>query len=307
MKKNTTQIPALHNLPRSFNTTSLCIQKLRFAAITGLVSLALCTAATAADFSGSLKGVTITDAQGINKPPVAAFTYTITGNTVTLDASGSSDPDGSIASYQWDLGNGNKASGVTTSVEYAPGDYAVTLTVADNANGIALAQNKVATVKMCQVGITIVGHSTGTAPNGLRTNMIYWYRSQATASCAITHLSSRISDTNGPGIKIRLALFTDVNGEPGSQIAGTSEAVTTQPDGSPETLHAPLATRVTLEQDKWYWIGVMSNTLVYSYGSSTRLKTECGYQYTTYSSTGNFPTPARTSESTCRDIYGSVE
>lgn len=302
MRKNTTQ----------FQTNALSpfipkLSSLHLAALTGLVSLALCSTVIAADFPGSLKGVTITDAKGTNQPPVATFTYTLTGNTVTLDASGSSDPDGSITSYQWDLGNGNKANGVTTSFEYAPGEYAVTLTVSDNANGIALSQKKVTTLNLCQAGTNNVGRNTGTATNQLRTKMIYWLRSQATTSCAITHLSSRLSDTNGPGIKTRLALFSDVNGEPGSQIATTSEAVTTKPDGSPETLHAQLANPVSLEQGKWYWIGIMSSALVNSYTTSTRLTTECGNQIQTYSATGDFPPPARTSEGTCRDIYGSAE
>ena len=44
-----------------------------------------------------------------NQPPTAAFTSTCTGLTVPFDGSGSSDPDGTIASYAWDFGDGGTA------------------------------------------------------------------------------------------------------------------------------------------------------------------------------------------------------
>jgi len=60
-------------------------------------------------------------------------------NAITFDASGSSDPDGSIVTYLWDLdGNGSFEKSTTTprvSRSYsAPGDFAVKVRVVDNAN-----------------------------------------------------------------------------------------------------------------------------------------------------------------------------
>lgn len=54
--------------------------------------------------------------------------------TVTLDGSGSSDSDGSIVAYDWNFGDGNMASGNTsTSHAYqSAGTYTATLTVTDN-------------------------------------------------------------------------------------------------------------------------------------------------------------------------------
>src|SRR3990172_9089042 len=68
-----------------------------------------------------------------NRPPVAVFTYTVEGLAVDFEASGSSDPDGSITSYDWDFGDGDLDTGVIASRRYgAPGPYEVTLTVADD-------------------------------------------------------------------------------------------------------------------------------------------------------------------------------
>ncbi len=51
---------------------------------------------------------------------------------VTLDGSGSHDPDGTIVSYQWFEGNVRIASGATPTVLLAPGTHVVTLQVTDN-------------------------------------------------------------------------------------------------------------------------------------------------------------------------------
>ncbi len=57
----------------------------------------------------------------------------ITGNSVSLDGTGSSDADGSIVSYAWDFGDGSNGSGATPSHTYASaGSYTATLTVTDD-------------------------------------------------------------------------------------------------------------------------------------------------------------------------------
>ncbi|HET7088802.1 MAG TPA: PKD domain-containing protein [Anaerolineae bacterium] len=69
----------------------------------------------------------------VNDPPVASFTYSCGGLTCNFDASGSSDPDGTITSYAWDFGDGTAGSGTTASHTYAAaGTYNVTLTVTDD-------------------------------------------------------------------------------------------------------------------------------------------------------------------------------
>ncbi len=57
---------------------------------------------------------------------------------VSLDGSGSSDPDGSVTAYEWDLGDGGSATGATVNHTFAdPGAYTVTLTVTDDAGATA--------------------------------------------------------------------------------------------------------------------------------------------------------------------------
>jgi PKD repeat protein len=67
------------------------------------------------------------------KAPVAMFTETVLWLDVSVDASGSYDPDGTIESYAWDWGDGSTGSGVTATHSYAmEGTYTITLTVTDN-------------------------------------------------------------------------------------------------------------------------------------------------------------------------------
>ena len=86
--------------------------------------------------------------QAGNQPPRARFTSRRDWGSMTanFDASRSADPDGRLASYSWDFGDGATGSGKTASHEYAkPGDYTVTLTVADD-KGQTHAQPLVITV-----------------------------------------------------------------------------------------------------------------------------------------------------------------
>jgi PKD repeat protein len=72
-----------------------------------------------------------------DEEPVASFTASptsgVTPLTVTFDASGSYDPDGNIASYDWDFGDGVTGVGAITTHVYATiGTYEARLTVTDN-------------------------------------------------------------------------------------------------------------------------------------------------------------------------------
>ena len=71
-----------------------------------------------------------------NQPPIAdpSGPYNASaGSPVSFDGSASSDPDGTIAAYDWDFGDGGTGTGATPTHTYAAaGTYTVTLTVTDD-------------------------------------------------------------------------------------------------------------------------------------------------------------------------------
>jgi PKD repeat protein len=72
----------------------------------------------------------------VNAPPEADPNGPYTGTegvAIAYDGSGSYDPDGSIAAYRWDFGDGDRGTGVAPTHTYAQnGTHSVTLTVTDN-------------------------------------------------------------------------------------------------------------------------------------------------------------------------------
>jgi probable HAF family extracellular repeat protein len=106
-----------------------------------------------------------------NVAPSAAFTVTPASGlnplTVTIDASGSSDPDGSITSYAWNFGD-QTASGSGMRVDHvfqAPGSYTITLTVTDNIGATATMTHGVTvTLNAPPVAAFSVSPERGVAP-----------------------------------------------------------------------------------------------------------------------------------------------
>jgi hypothetical protein len=108
--------------------------------------------ASSTDFEGSVK---FTDFKIPNKRPSAklkAPKKSVAGRTVKLDASGSSDPDGSIAHYRWDLdGDGSmEVDGGTTPTlkrKFKAGVYHVAVQVTDNEGRRAYATRTIRVLK----------------------------------------------------------------------------------------------------------------------------------------------------------------
>ncbi len=68
-----------------------------------------------------------------NAAPVASFSSSVDGRSVSFDGSGSSDSDGSVVSYAWDFGDGASGSGAVVEHTYGgDGPFDVTLTVVDD-------------------------------------------------------------------------------------------------------------------------------------------------------------------------------
>ena len=110
-------------------------------------------------YNRALSGAEIAEhdaSDGLNRRPHAALTAApdpaITGETISFNASGSSDPDGSIVKYQWDLdGNGTYETdtGTTATASITPaaaGPATVSVRVLDN-NFATDSETKTVTVK----------------------------------------------------------------------------------------------------------------------------------------------------------------
>ena len=70
----------------------------------------------------------------VNQNPIAAFVQNCNTLSCTFDATTSSDPDGTISSYDWDFGDGTTGNGVNPTHAYSlGGQYNVVLTITDNA------------------------------------------------------------------------------------------------------------------------------------------------------------------------------
>ncbi|WP_136806450.1 PKD domain-containing protein [Desulfosediminicola flagellatus] len=128
-----------HYLPNNTETKSM---KLSLALTVAFVMLSSPLSNAASQFEGSTPSVSITDAASTNAPPIAVLTYTQSGDTFTFDASGSTDPDGSITEYKWDFSDGDSGSGTSISHQYTPpyDSLAVTLTVRDTNGGVGITQ-----------------------------------------------------------------------------------------------------------------------------------------------------------------------
>jgi len=89
---------------------------------------------------------TVTVTAAPNLPPIAAFDFGTNALLGTFDGSDSSDPDGTVAAWEWDFGDGHSKSGESVTHTFgAAGDYEVTLTVTDD-DGAEASVTKTVTV-----------------------------------------------------------------------------------------------------------------------------------------------------------------
>ncbi len=110
----------------------------------------LLTTTVTANVTASSGGVevSITVHVETNEGPTASFVYSPTspkvGEKVNFNASGSTDQDGSIVSYQWDFGDGRGDSGETVTHKYKNvGTFTVVLVVEDNSGNRGTASQTV--------------------------------------------------------------------------------------------------------------------------------------------------------------------
>ena len=138
-----------------------------------------------------------------NSPPVAQAAADPTSGTAPLavqfSSAGSTDPDGSIVSYEWTW-NGGSATGPAPTATFATGNYAVTLTVTDDR------------------GVTdtdVVAISATAPPTGSGTSA-FWLE----AECAeVGGVWTRVDDANASGGTYVVVKGTNSSSSPPPDIA----------------------------------------------------------------------------------------
>lgn len=112
---------------------------------------------TVTDNSGATNTKTQSVTVAPNAVPVAAFTSSATQLAASFDAAGSSDPDGTLASYAWNFGDGTTGTGVSPSHTYPDdGTYQVALTVTDNSGATAQVTHPITVARPANVLPTAV-------------------------------------------------------------------------------------------------------------------------------------------------------
>ena len=137
--------------------------------------------------TGSYTAVlTVTDSQGLsasqsvqiqatapNMLPTAVIAASSTSGAaplaVTFNGSGSTDPDGSIATYAWNFGDGTTSSRAVVSKTFnTAGTYTVTLTVTDNRGGkgtssvvVQVSANLAKVIRVSSITLSVITTSKG--------------------------------------------------------------------------------------------------------------------------------------------------
>jgi PKD repeat protein len=107
-----------------------------------------------------------------NQPPEAAFTYSCSDLTCAF-TDGSTDPDGTVVTWLWDMGDGTatNARSPTYTYEFA-GTYTVVLTVTDDGGLTDTAQQTITVTAPPTVGIEL--SATGFRRNGRNIVDLTW-------------------------------------------------------------------------------------------------------------------------------------
>ncbi len=188
-------------------------------------------------------GLTVTDNDGLTGSasqllrfhrPTASFTATPDNLTASVDASASSDVDGTIVSYDWEWGDGTpNGTGVTASHTYATkGTFAINLTVTDNdgltgraTRTLAVSARPIASFNVTVVGLTAdVDGSASYDPDGTVVSWAWeWGDSTTGAGVTASHtyaaagtyaVNLTVTDNDGLTGTVRRAVAVGLGPQP---------------------------------------------------------------------------------------------
>lgn len=133
-----------------------------------------------------------------NQPPTAAIgTPAIDERTVTVSGSGSSDPDGTIAGYAWEFGDGGTATGATATRTYpADGTFTIKLTVTDDDGATA------STTRQVTVAATPPNNPDLASDTFTRSVANGWGSAQTGGAWSLLGTTNRYSVAGGTGNQI---------------------------------------------------------------------------------------------------------
>ena len=160
-----------------------------------------------------------------NAPPTASFTQKLQRLVLTVDASASTDPDGEIATYLWDFGDGSTSVGAQPEPHLyrEAGTYTVTLTVTDDAGAAATATEEVVIEPIRFPDAETTGVPEGTQLKLLSTTARP-YPGDTMSSTKLTIKTpgavydgwrfDRLVEVRARGVEIRNSSFEGINGNP---------------------------------------------------------------------------------------------
>lgn len=155
--------------------------------------------------------VTVTAAPASNQAPNASFTASSTGLAASFSGAGSTDSDGTIASYAWNYGDNTTGTGVSSTHTYAAaGTYSVVLTVTDDDGATDTATQQVTVSSTPTTGALAqddfartVASGWGSAPTGGAWTI--------TGSATALSVGDGVGKTTLPGGSTRTAVLSGVS------------------------------------------------------------------------------------------------
>ena len=206
----------------------------------GSYTIALTVTDNAGASASLTKSVTVS---APNEPPVAVFAATVNGAVRGGGSAGSTDPDGTIATYAWDWGDGTAlGSGATASHTYTQsGSYTIALTVTDNGGASTSVTHSVAVTvpnqpPMAVFAATVNGASVGVDRRVRRIRTGPSRRTPGTGATARLRSGATASHTYTRSGSYTIALTVTDNG--GASTSVTHSVAVTVPNQPPMAVFA---------------------------------------------------------------------